>query len=131
MLGPIALGRRQVGTAEQVLVHAHGPLVFATAPEQVAQGKVQIAGVGVLLDGLDEGVDRLVVLFVEQQIEALEVGLGCFALVATHLPDVEPGSQPSQRKGHRQAEQHPLKVKVHHEADAQAGRGLISELPWG
>jgi hypothetical protein len=76
VLGTVALGRRQVGTTEQVLVHAHGPLVFTTPAKQVAQCEVQIAGVGVLLNGLDEGVNGLVVLFVEQKIQPLEVGLG-------------------------------------------------------
>ena len=79
VLGTIALACGQVGAAEQMLVHAHRALVFAAAAEQVAEREVQVGGVGVLLDGLDEGVDRLVVLLVEQQIQALVVDLGRIA----------------------------------------------------
>ena len=59
---------------QQVLVHAHRALELAAAAEQVAQREVQLGGVGVVLHGLDEGVDGLVLLFVEQQVQALEVG---------------------------------------------------------
>ena len=73
-LGAVAVARLQVGAAEQMLVHAHRALEFTAAAEQVAQGKVQFGGVGVVLHGLDESVDGLVLLFVEQQVQALEVG---------------------------------------------------------
>jgi hypothetical protein len=46
---------------QQVLVHPHRAFVLAAAAKQVAQRKVQVAGVGVVLHGLDEGVDGLVV----------------------------------------------------------------------
>jgi len=113
MLGAFALRGRQVGALEQVLVHAHGALVFAAAAEQVAQREVQVGGVRILLHRLDEGVDRLVVLLVEQQVQALVVGLGRILLLALPLPQVEAGAQPAEREGHRQAEQQPLQVKVH------------------
>jgi hypothetical protein len=32
---------------------------------------VELGGVGILLDGFDEGVDRLVVLLVEEQVQPL------------------------------------------------------------
>ena len=85
MLGAIALGARKVGAMQQVLVHAHRTLVFAAPAEQVAEREVQLGGVGVLLDRLDERVDRLVVLFVEQQVQALVVGLRRIALLTPPL----------------------------------------------
>jgi hypothetical protein len=76
VLGAVAVAGLQVGSAQQVLVHAHGAFELTTAAEQVAEREVQFGGVGVVLHGLDEGVDGLVLLFVEQQVQALEVGAG-------------------------------------------------------
>jgi hypothetical protein len=70
MLRAVAVGRAQVAARQQVLVHPHGALVFAAAAEQVAQREVQLGGVGVVLDRLDEGVDGLVLLLVEQEVQA-------------------------------------------------------------
>jgi len=69
VLGPVAVGAGQVGARQQVLVHAHRALVLTAAAEQVAQREVQLGGVGVVLHRLDEGVDRLVLLFVQQEVE--------------------------------------------------------------
>ena len=108
----------QVGAAEQVLVHAHRALVLAAAAEQVAEREVQLGGVRVLLHRLDEGVDRLVVLLVEQEVQALvsrpwaPVGSRCA------LAQVEARAEPAEREGERQAPQQPLQVKVHRAADA-------------
>ncbi len=116
VLGAFALAGGQVGALEQVLVHAHGALVLAAAAEQVAEREVQLGGVGVVLHRLDEGVDRLVVLLVEQQVQALVVGLGRLLLLALPLAQVEARGQPAEREGHRQAEQQPLQVKFHRAA---------------
>ena len=43
---------------------------------RLPEGEVQLGGVGVVLHRLDEGVDGLVLLFVEQEVQAPEVGLG-------------------------------------------------------
>ncbi len=67
---------RQVATVQQVFVHAHRAFVFAATAEQVAEREVQVERVRVMLHGFDEGIDRLVVLLVEQQGQALVVGLG-------------------------------------------------------
>jgi hypothetical protein len=66
----VALGFEQVGAAEQVLVDAHRALVLA-ALRNSRRGEVELGGVGILLDGFDEGVDRLVVLLVEEQVQPL------------------------------------------------------------
>ena len=76
VLRAVALAALQVGALQQVLVHAHRTFELAAAAEQVAQREVQLGGVGVVLHGLDEGVDGLVLLLVEQQVQALEVGRG-------------------------------------------------------
>ena len=98
----------QVGAAEQVLVHAHRALELAAAPKQVAEREMQVGGVGVLLDGLDEGVDRLVVLLVEQQVQALVVGLGRILLLApaTGAGRSREASQPSAKASGRPSSSH-------------------------
>ncbi len=56
-----------------MLVDPHRSLELAAAAKQVAQGEVQLGGVGVVLHGLNEGVDGLVLLFIEQQVQALVI----------------------------------------------------------
>ena len=86
---------------EQVLVDANRALVLAATAEQVAEREVQIGGVGVLLDCFDEGVDRLVVLLVEQKVQALVVDRGRIAPFPPPLPQVEPRRRSS--RGRRRA----------------------------
>ena len=62
VLRAFAVGLSQIGAAQQVLVHPHGALELTPAAEQTAEREVQVDGVRVLLHGLDEGVDRLVLL---------------------------------------------------------------------
>ncbi len=50
---------------------------------------MQFGGVGVALHGLDESVDGLVLLFVEQVVEAAEVGLGRLPAFDAPLAQVE------------------------------------------
>ena len=113
VLGPLAVGAAEVAAREQVLVHAHGALVFTPAAEQVAQGEVQLRGVGVVLHGFDEGVDGLVLLLVEQVVEALEIGLGGLAVLEAQLTQVDAGGKPSQHEGDGEPQQEPAQVKVH------------------
>jgi hypothetical protein len=96
-----------------VLVHAHRALVFAAAAKQVAEREVQLLRVGVVLHGLDEGVDGLVLLLVEQEVEAAKVGLGRLAVLEPELPDVEARCEPAQHEGDGQADQQPAGIKVH------------------
>ncbi len=109
-----AVAGRQVGALQQMLVHPHRAFEFAAAAKQVAEREVKLRRVGVALHRLDEGVDRLVVLFVEQQVQALEVGLRRLLLGALQLAEVEARGDPSQRKGHRQADQQPLGIEFEH-----------------
>ena len=99
VLRAVAVGAAQVAAAQQVLVHAHRALVFAAAAEQVAEREVQLLRVGVVLHRLDEGVDGLVLLLVQQEVEAAEVGLGRLAVLDLELPQVEARSQPAEHEG--------------------------------
>ena len=101
MLGALAVGTGEVAAREQMLMHPHGAVVFPPAAKQVAQGEVQLGSVGVVLHGLDEGVDGLVLLFVEQEVQALEVGLGRAPVFGAQLAQIEPRRQPAQHKGQR------------------------------
>ena len=69
-----ALVVAQIGAFDQVLVHADGAIGLAAPAEQAAQREVQFDGLRIDLGRLDEGLDRLVRLLVEQEVEALEIG---------------------------------------------------------
>ena len=94
-------------------MHPHGTLVFAAPAEQVAQGKVKLRGVRIVLDGFNKGINGLVLLLVKQKIQALEVGFGGTPVLQSHLPQIKTGREPAQHKRHWQAQQNPAKVKVH------------------
>ncbi len=134
MLSAHAVGRWQVAAREQVFMDTHGAVVFAAAAEQVAQGEMQLRGVGVALDGLDEGIDRLILFLVEQEVQALEVGLGRAAVFHPELAQVKARREPAQHEGQRQAEQDPDDVKVHVRPDGlrwagpTVGRSLEAEI---
>src|SRR5690606_15961498 len=64
---------RQVRTRQQVLVNADRTLGLATAAKQVTQRKMQFDRFRIQLDDFDEGIDRLVRLLVQQEIQSPEV----------------------------------------------------------
>src|SRR5690606_24712628 len=103
----------EVAARQQVLVHADGALVLAAAAEQIAQREVQVGGVRVMLYRFDEGIDGLVLLFIEQQVQALEVGLGRSAVLAAQLPQVHARGAPAQQKGKRKGQQQPVEIEFH------------------
>ena len=102
VLGAIAVVAAQVAAAEQMLVHPHGALVLATPPEEVAQREVQLLRVGIVLHRLDEGIDGLVLLLVQQEVEAAKVGLGCLPVLEPQLAQVE-AARPASRARRRSA----------------------------
>ena len=112
VLGALSVGAAQVGAGQQVFVHAHGAVVFATAAKQVAQSEMQLRSVGVVLYGFDEGVDGLVLLFVEQVVQALEVGARGLAVGDAQLAQVQARGDPAQGKSQWQADQDPGQVKL-------------------
>ena len=89
MLRPVAVGAAQVATREQVFVDPYRALILAPAAKQVAEREVQFLRVGVVLHRLDEGIDRLVLLLVEQEVETAKVGLGRLPVLEPQLPQVE------------------------------------------
>ncbi|MNT08639.1 hypothetical protein D3C72_1433870 [compost metagenome] len=80
---------------------------------------MQLGRVRIVLHGFDEGINGLVLLLVEQEIQALEVGLGGAAVFAADLAQVEAGGQPAQHKGGWKAQQNPGDIKFHEEAAVQ------------
>ncbi|MNS80715.1 hypothetical protein D3C72_1144080 [compost metagenome] len=112
VLGVLAFGIGQVGTAEQALVHADGALHFTAPAEQATQREVQLCGFRVQLGDFDKGIDRAVRLFIEQEIQPPEIGVGQAAGFPKHLPDIEARGQPAQREQHRHENQ-PPRFKIH------------------
>ena len=74
---------------------------------------MQFGLIGVVLNRLDEGVNGLVLLLVEQEIQASEVGLGRPAVFEAQLAQIEARRHPPQYKCDRQAQQQPAYVKFH------------------
>ena len=68
-----------------MLVYAHGTFEFTTAAKQIAQCKMQFRGIRVALNRFDERVNRLVLLLIEQIIQALEIGFGVAAVFHAQL----------------------------------------------
>ena len=74
---------------------------------------MQLRRVRVLLYRFDEGVDRAVLLFVEQVVESLEVGAWRAVMFEPQLAQVEAGGQPAQPEGDGQRQQKPQGVDLH------------------
>jgi len=113
MLGPLPVGVADVSTREQVLVHPNRPVIFTPTAEQVAQRKVQLGGVRVVLHRLNESVDGLVLLLVEQVIQPFEIRARCLSVSDAHLAQVQTRGDPAQCKCCGQAQQNPRQVKLH------------------
>ena len=94
-------------------MHPHGPLVLSAAAKQVAQCEMKLRGVGVVLHRFNEGVNRLVLLFVQQEIQTLEVGFGSLPVFNAHLAQIQPGRQPPQCENNRKTQQNPGEIKFH------------------
>ena len=89
----------EVGALEQVLVHADRALVLAAAAEEAPEREVQLDRLRVDLHHLDERLDRLVGLLVQQEVQALEVGLRDARDSETRcLMSMRAASQPSPKK---------------------------------
>ena len=108
----LALRRLQVGSGQQALMDANRPVCLTAATKQIAQSEVQLDGFGVELDHVDEGIDRLVGLFVEQKVQALEIGIGQVRRFTNLRPGIDARSEPSKRKKQRDDAQ-PPKLELH------------------
>jgi len=94
-------------------MHTNGALKLTPSPKEVAQGEVQLCGVGVKLDGLYESINGLVLLLVEQIVQAFEIGFGVLAIFKPQLSEVQTRSTPSQCECHGKAQEDPTQIKFH------------------
>ena len=76
---------------------ANGALDLATSAKQVAQGQMRLHRFGVDLQHLDKDFNRLVGLFVQQEIQALEIGRRQIEVFPRLALMVEPGDIPPRR----------------------------------
>ena len=95
VLCAVALALLEVAPGEQVFMHPHSTIVFSAPAKQIAQREVQLRGVGIVLYRLDEGVDGLVLLLVEQEVQTAKIGLGRLPVFDPHLPEVQARGQPA------------------------------------
>src|SRR5436190_4176276 len=105
----------QIRAFEQVPVHADRALGLAAPAEQASQREVQLDRLRVDLDHLDEGLDRLVGLLVEQEIEVLEIRARQLPRFREQLLDVDARREPAQPEEQREPEQ-PPELEVHGES---------------
>src|SRR6266850_1857853 len=118
--------RAQIRTLEQVPVHANRPLGLAAAAEPATQGEVQLDGLRIDLDHLDERLDRLVRLLVQQEIETFEIRARQLPRFPQQLLDVDARREPAQPEEQREPEQ-PPELEVHGEFDLGMRRqGVIA-----
>src|SRR5258706_7315046 len=102
----------QIRPLEQVFVHADGALHFAAAAEQAAECEVQFYSLRIDLYDLDKGLDSLVGLLVEEEIESLEIRQRQCAGFGYPLLDVDARSKPAE--GEEQGKsQKPPEFKFH------------------
>ena len=86
---------------DQVLVHADRSVGFAATTEQVAQGEMQLDRFRIDFRCLEKRLDGAIGLFVEQEIETLEIGTGQCARFAQQVLEIDARGDPAQRKEYR------------------------------
>ena len=89
-------------------MHADRALDLAAPAEQAAQREMQLDRLRIDLHHLDEGLDRLVGLLVQQEVEALEIRHRQRARFGHELLDVDARGEPAEREEQRQGEQPPV-----------------------
>jgi len=88
---------------------------------------VQFRCVGVVLYRFDEGINGLVLLLIEQEVQPLEVSLGCAAVLGPQLTQIKARCQPAENKRDWQAQQDPAQLNV---PGRRAGRAVEEERVW-
>ena len=111
----------EIGPVDQVLVHADGAFGLAAPAEQVAECEVQFDRLGIDLGHFEEGIDGLVRLLVEQEVETLKIGARQGARFMHHLPDVETGRRPAQPEEQRDEKELPVFEQLAHAAGGGSG----------
>src|SRR5574339_274827 len=86
---------------------------------------MQLDGLRVDLDHLDEGLDRLVGLLVQQEVEPLEIGARQRARLGDDLLDVDARGDPAQAEEQREAQQPPV-FELHRQSGGTGGGGAAS-----
>src|SRR5206468_3707195 len=98
----------QIMAIEQILVHADRAIDLALAPKQVTQGKMQIDGLRIDFDDLDERLDRLVRLLVQKKVETAKIRQRQRPRLAQQMLDIDARGNPTKReKKHRDCHQLP------------------------
>ena len=98
-------------------MHANGTFGLATTTEQTAQCKMQFDGMRVDLDGIDKGLDGAIRLFVEQEIEALEIRTRQRTRLLDQMLDIDACSRPAQSEEERKKQELPV-FEFNHLVDA-------------
>ena len=91
----------EIGARQEMLVHANGTFVLPAAAKQVAQCKVQFGCFRIVLDSLNKRINGLILLFIEQKVQALEIRLGRLAVFHAQLPQIQARCEPAQYKRNR------------------------------
>jgi hypothetical protein len=102
-----ALGSRQAIAFDQVLMDADGAVGFTAPAKQAAQREMQLDGLRIDARRFDEGLDGLVRLLVEEEVQALEIGSRQGARLFQQLLDVDAGGGPAESEKDRQDQQPP------------------------
>ena len=102
MLRALSVCVAEVAAGEQMFMHPHGSVVLATPPKQVSQREVQFTGFRIVLHGFDEGINRLVLLLIEEEVQAAEIGFRCLLLGSSPLANINPGRHPAQCENQRE-----------------------------
>ena len=104
---------RQVGTIEQVLMHADRAIDLALAAKERSESKVQIDRLRIDFHDVDERFDRFVGLLVQQKIEAAKIRQRQSTRLAQQVLDIDARGDPAQRKKHRDNRQKPPQLEIH------------------
>lgn len=94
----IAFRDRQIGAAQQILMHANRAIGLSATAKQIAEREMQFDRFGIELGDFDERIDRLVVLLVEQKIEAAKIRARQIRIFGQQRFQVIAGRHPPQRE---------------------------------
>ena len=85
----LPVGQAQIATGQQVFMHAYRAFIFAAAAKQVPQREVQLGRVRVVLYGFNERINGLVLLLIEQEIQAFEISFGGLLVFNAQLAQIQ------------------------------------------
>ena len=97
----------EVFTSNEILVHADCPVGLTATTEQAAKGEMKLDRLRVDPDRFDKRVDRPVLLLIEQEVEAGEVGARKRAGFLHHLADIQACGKPAEDEEKRERKKPP------------------------